>query len=336
MAFGFGYSDAVKNGVNPMYVEQRRSCAALLAMRAMVAGLLMLVASICHAAEPEQVASPESKLAREVDHLVASQFVLIGSGTVAAIQKDNNTVIPVQLEGGAVYAFVAVCGENCDHVEIDLYDSNQTHLHRSPQASDVVIVGGQAKESGLHRLSVSVPACRADACAIAFAVLKQGESSGAAQSAGITIPDLQPMPTEPFVEPTSAPPDGSPDPQQIVSSLIELGVTARDFVRAKEGAAPPPTAPRQTESKTAPGRPPGYKDPSSAEKQPQPKQATAGTGQNAAKSGANCEQVRQRYMVAVQQVGPIGSAQPAINLYAYLQCHCGHPPSPHVTSCPPR
>jgi hypothetical protein len=44
--------------------------------------------------------------------------------------------------------------------------------------------------------------------------------------------------------------------------------------------------------------------------------------------------MRQRYYAAVPSAGSPASIAQLINMYAYLQCYCGHPPSPHVKACP--
>ena len=143
------------------------------------------------------------------------------------------------------------------------------------------------------------------------------------------------LPTFPAAPPSS----NDAEALRALSELVNLGVTMRDAVRAKERAAAGRTsAPVQTDASTAPGRPPGYKDPTATPKQPPPpQQAAAGAkqppGQQRA-SQASCQQMAQRYEAYARTAGAPGTMQPLFSMYQYLQCNCGYPPSPQLPPCP--
>src|SRR5262249_39608988 len=89
----------------------------------------------------------------------------------------------IQLVSGVANAIIAVCGQDCDHVEIALYDHQRQPLGRTPEKRDIVALNGNPPIGGLHELEVSVPGCRASACEVGFLVLR-GEAGG--QKAGAT------------------------------------------------------------------------------------------------------------------------------------------------------
>jgi hypothetical protein len=130
----------------------------------------------------------------------------------------------------------------------------------------------------------------------------------------------------------SAPPGADQEALRTLSDLVNLGVTARDAMRAREKAAAPAAAPIATDVKTAPGRPAAAEKPIA----PKPSIATVSPQRAPAKAGAthaNCQQMAQQYQAAVQTVGAPGTIPQLLSMYQYLQCNCGYPPSPQLPAC---
>ena len=289
-----------------------------------------IVALSARATEPVHSASLEQKLQQEVDHLKTSHFERVDGGAVETLGKGEQTIVPVQLEAGTVYAIVAVCGEGCDHVEIALFDPAQTLLHRSPETSDVVIVTGPPQESGVHGIAVSARGCREATCSVGLVLLKQAKESAAANT--------------PETRATPVPPQAAPSPStstagvrsnadaealRILSELVNLGVTARDALRAKKRASAPIAAPVATDASTAPGRPPGLDKPAAL---PKPQTTQAPNKGNATQ--ANCQQMARQYEAYARTAGAPGTMPQLFSMYQYLQCNCGYPPSPQLPPCP--
>ena len=111
-----------------------------------------------------------------------------------------------------------------------------------------------------------------------------------------------------------------------LTELVRLGVTTRDAVRAKERRSAPIAAPISTNIKTAPGRP----KPVAAPKESAPQRKTNESSEKQAK----CRQVESQYYAAVRTAGAPGTIPPLFSMYQYLQCNCGHPPSPQLPPCP--
>jgi hypothetical protein len=140
---------------------------------------------------------------------------------------------------------VAACGGGCDHVEIALFDPAQGLLHRSPEKSDVVIVSGPARQSGVHGIGLSVPGCRVASCPVGYVLLRQVPRAGAAQTSAAS-----------GAAPSAfAPMASGADALALQGELARLVVSAREAARARERKAAPVSAPVTTDAQTAPGRP---------------------------------------------------------------------------------
>ena len=279
---------------------------------AAVGVLGIVVASTGGAAQGARTAALEQKLQRETDSLAAARFERVGGGTVEAVKKSEPSVFPIELEGGVTYAVVAACGEGCGHVEIALFDPAQSLLHRSPETSDVVIMRGPVRESGVHGIVLSVPGCREAACPAGFVVLKQ--TPRPADAKAVSAAPITPQMPAP-------PPDAKADTEDVraLSALAELAVTARDAARAKERVAAPVIAPVATDARTAPGRPSALKKPVASKP--------------GASAPASCQRMAEQYAAYARSAGAPGTAPQLFSMYQYLQCNCGYPPSPQLPPC---
>ena len=113
---------------------------------------------------------------------------------------------------------------------------------------------------------------------------------------------------------------------RVLTEVVSLGVTIRDAVRAKERKSTPVTAPISTDAKTAPGRPKPVATPKASAPQ---RQTNAGNVKP-----ADCQQKSIQYEAYARTAGTPESISQLLSMYQYLQCKCGHPPSPHIPSCP--
>ena len=336
-----------------------------LAFCATVFGALVgLFAPTARALEPARAANVEQKLQQETQHLTASRFERVGDSTIEMIRKNEPAIVPVRLEAGTVYAIVVACGDGCDHVEVALFDPSQNLLHQSPDRSDVVIVTGPPQQSGVHGIALSAPGCREAACAVGLVVLKQAAvspspspaearaapvapqaSPSPAQTTRVAPRTAPPAPQAALSSPTSiasAPSNADTQASRLLSELASLGVSVREAISSKEKAAAPVAGPIATEASVAPGRPPGAKetrpDVQAATGAARPASPAApgsapGVSQKRAPA-ADCRAREQQYYAAVRTAGTPATIGPLMSMYQYLQCNCGHPPSPQLPPCP--
>jgi hypothetical protein len=302
------------------------------------------------------------KLQQEVEHLASSRFELTGNDKFQSLGKGEQMIMPVQLERDTTYAIVAACGEGCDHVEIALFDPTQNQLHRSPEVSDVVIITGPPQESGVHGIALSAPGCRQSTCQVGLVILKQAIGPPAstpearatpATPQSVTAPPLSANGSHPNTHAstpsagsaTGAPPNTDAETLRIVSELVKLGVTVRDAIRAKQRASAAVSAPVTTDAGAAPGKPAGIKEPEASPRSPPttpPAQTQAAPVAKAPASAPNqprataadCQLKIQQYYAAARTSGAPGTMPPLLRMYQYLQCNCGHPPSPVLPPCP--
>ena len=220
-----------------------RSFRQIVLLGAALAALGGAMASAGSALAQSGTGALDGKLRREAAHLAASGFERIGGDTIEAARKDEPSVVPVELDGAATYAVVAACGGGCDHVEIALFDPAQGLLHRSPEKSDVVIVSGPARQSGVHGIGLSVPGCRDASCPVGYVLLRQvprAAPAGASAAPGAvpSSPQVAAAPIAPAPS-SSAPTAHAADAQalQATGELARLVVSAQ--CRRDGGAAQP-------------------------------------------------------------------------------------------------
>jgi hypothetical protein len=147
------------------------------------------------------------------------------------------------------------------------------------------------------------------------------------------LPEGQAAPAAPQAAPSFIPsPPSNTDAETLraLSDLVNLGVTARDAIRAKEKTAVPVATPIATDSRTAPGRPavldkPGAQATTESAQQPSSKVNV---------TQANCQQMARQYEASARTAGAPGTMPQLLSMYQYLQCNCGYPPSPQLPPCP--
>jgi hypothetical protein len=113
------------------------------------------------------------KLARIADYLAGQSYRRFLPEVHDKIGAGQRKRFSIELTSGVANAIIASCGQDCDHVEVALYDYQHAFIARSNEKPDVVIVNGNPRYSGLHEVEIAVPGCRASECAVGFLVLRQ-------------------------------------------------------------------------------------------------------------------------------------------------------------------
>jgi hypothetical protein len=120
---------------------------------------------------PDQ--SVQAKLASQVEYFQSQKYRISSSQIVDRIAAAQSKKFAVQLASGVVNAVVATCGQNCDHIEIAIYDDQRKLLARSPEKKDTVVILGNPELSGSHDVEMTVPGCHATQCEVGVVVLRQ-------------------------------------------------------------------------------------------------------------------------------------------------------------------
>lgn len=81
-----------------------------------------------------------------------------------ALDANENEDAKFALRKGRSYAFVAVCDDDCDDVDIVLYDSTGSKVKVDDRESSLAIVGYKAIVSGDHFVRVQMYSCAVEPC----------------------------------------------------------------------------------------------------------------------------------------------------------------------------
>jgi hypothetical protein len=142
--------------------------------------LLIIIPLIARAQAPT-IAPPSSiqdRLAHQAEYLMGQGYSGSSFQIVDRITAGESKSFPVQLVRGASNAIVGICGANCDHVEISLFDSQHKKVGRSPETQDTVIIKGAPPNTGAYEVEIAVPGCHVPDCEIGLTVLRQpGDNS---------------------------------------------------------------------------------------------------------------------------------------------------------------
>ena len=136
---------------------------------ALLAVTLLLTASIDRGTAQTDVAT---KLNHEAEHLARQQYTPLGLSTLAAVRHGQHKSIEILLLAGAANAVVAVC-DNCNQLDMTLFDHQRRLVTRSPDRSDAVIISGNPAYSGRHEVEIGVPGCHASQCDVGVLVLRK-------------------------------------------------------------------------------------------------------------------------------------------------------------------
>lgn len=185
----------------------------------------------------------EAKLQREVDALKGQGFAATDKIVVEPMGRSETRRYVLRLAQNVTYAMIAGCGDDCQHVEITIFDSERQQLSRSTKRSNVAIFSGAPDRAGLYEVEIKQPGCREETCPAGFAVMQQG---GAAPKDGLIIAASRP-PTAVIAAQMKVPaPVANPKSQ------------AQAFVGAASQApapAAPPTAEADKPEKASPKKP---------------------------------------------------------------------------------
>lgn len=124
-----------------------------------------------------------SKLDRPVELLIGQNYRQFVPKIIDRIVTGRVKSFPVRLVSGVLNAVVVSCGQDCDHVEISLYDYQHALVTRNNEKADIAVTTVEPKYDGLYEAEIAVPGCRAAECEVGLLVLRQEPAATIKQSA---------------------------------------------------------------------------------------------------------------------------------------------------------
>jgi hypothetical protein len=115
----------------------------------------------------------QARLSLQTAHLGSQNYQAASDAVFDRLAANQRKSFAIQLVSGVANAVVAVCGPNCDHIQLLLYDHQHRLLVQSPEIRGAAIVGGNPTYTGLHEIEVAVPGCHLTECEIGFVLMRQ-------------------------------------------------------------------------------------------------------------------------------------------------------------------
>jgi hypothetical protein len=133
--------------------------------------------------DQRQADDVRTKLTVEVRNLATQGYGPGGPEVIEQLSRDASKRIPIQLIKGIANAIVAACDENCDRVELALYDYQSNLIAKAPQNQGVVIINGVPTFTGYHVVELSASGCHVANCYAGVLVVHLPNSTPQQQSA---------------------------------------------------------------------------------------------------------------------------------------------------------
>lgn len=116
----------------------------------------------------------ETRLQREADALKGQGFTPADKIVVEPMGKADTRRYVLRLTQNITYAMIAGCDQDCQHVEITIFDAERQQLSRSTKKASIAIFSGAPDRTGLYEVEVTQPGCRQPTCHTGFLVMQQG------------------------------------------------------------------------------------------------------------------------------------------------------------------
>ncbi len=127
--------------------------------------------------DKEYVDDIRSKLAYEVSHLEGQQYRRQGQEVIGVLARGGIKQVPLALDAGASYVFIAACDKDCDHAHVALLDPQGRRLVESSEKEPVVIIYGTLVTAGTYTAEMNHPGCKEKACHAGLVVMRHGSTA---------------------------------------------------------------------------------------------------------------------------------------------------------------
>lgn len=96
---------------------------------------------------------------------LADGYTQSGKDKFDVLTEDDNDTYTYQLVQGKRYKFVGTCDEDCDDLDLEIYDRNGRLIDADASIDDLPVVDFRAPYTGSYTLKVSLEDCSALLCA---------------------------------------------------------------------------------------------------------------------------------------------------------------------------
>ncbi len=137
-------------------------------MRRSPAFLAVSILSAAHFLAPAPLEAQGDVVSVQLDSAVVlmaqSGFSQDGQRHTGFLRNGGNQSISLNLKGGATYVILGVCDQDCNDMDLVLYDASGTVIGADQAPDDVPLVSAEPTSSGSFRLEVSIPSCSIEPC----------------------------------------------------------------------------------------------------------------------------------------------------------------------------
>ncbi len=135
------------------------------------------------------VAQAQNEYERQVqEYLGASADALADEGYremdvfTGALDASETEDVWIDLRGGSEYAIVAVCDNDCDDIDLYIYDEDGDEVDSDVSVDDVPVLEIRPRRAGEYRVKVRMYNCETEPCYYAFGVYRRAGSSRSASA----------------------------------------------------------------------------------------------------------------------------------------------------------
>lgn len=137
----------------------------------------------------------QGRILREASALDAEGYIPSHKASIGQTGRTQTRRYVLRLARGTTYALIAGCDQDCEHVELTIFDSERQQLSQSVKRSDVIVFAGAPEQNGLYEVEVKLPGCRQASCHAGLLVMQKGGSipaDGVLIAAGVSGPSPSP------------------------------------------------------------------------------------------------------------------------------------------------
>jgi len=135
------------------------------------AGISILAIAIAATVPAAKAASPYSEvekqlLAAALTLGIAGEYEPVLDPFFSEIDEDDSDDVEVELRGGREYAIVVVCDDDCDDVDVSLYDSHGRLVDKDIDEDDTALIHGRPDRTETYTVRIEVEDCDSEPCVV--------------------------------------------------------------------------------------------------------------------------------------------------------------------------
>ncbi len=115
------------------------------------------------------------------DQLIAAATVIglsdgfepVGDPLFVELNEDEQDAFEFEMRGGREHAIVVVCDDDCDDVDVRLYDSEGDLIDKDTDGDDVAVLNGEPDDTEDFIVEISVEDCDREPCVVGAVLFSQ-------------------------------------------------------------------------------------------------------------------------------------------------------------------